>query len=132
MFSLFSELSMHLTPFCTYTFSPFGAKPANANSTRQERERWIRNLYLELVFRLLFLHCVLGGFGSQSGAKPFLLKPAERQRYSKTSTQYLKYDFSCYSFILPDVDQLLQALTFLNINICILWQALFGFLVLYH
>lgn len=64
-------------------------------------------MYPELGFELLCFHCVLVGFGSQAGAKPFLIRPgAERQSCSKTKTQHLKYRF-CYSFVLPGIDQLL-------------------------
>lgn len=56
-------------------------------------------MYSELGAELLCFRCFLGGFGSQSGAKPFLLRPAaERKSYGKTKTQYLKYKFSCCSF----------------------------------
>ena len=64
-------------------------------------------MYSELVFELLYFPYVLGGFGSQSCAKLFLLRPAaERQSYSKTKAEHLKYKCSCYSFVLPGIDQL--------------------------
>lgn len=65
-------LSLHF-PKCEsawpYTFSPFGVKKANSNSSGQGREKYILNL-----FWVIWFPSGLGGFGSQDGAKTFLLR----------------------------------------------------------
>lgn len=97
----FTELRMLLTLFCTCNFSPFWCKKSKCQQHRVGgRERGIS----EFAFELLCFHCVLHGCGSQSCAKPLLLRASERQSYGKTKTQLLKYKFSCYSFVLPGVN----------------------------